>query len=33
MYYMAWHAEPEHNTMPYEVQGPDSDFDRNDWII
>ena len=31
MYCMVWHAELEHKTMPYEVQGPD--FDRNEWII
>ena len=33
MYCMVWHAEPEHKNMPYEVQGSDSDFDRNEWII
>ena len=29
MHYMVWHAEPKHKTMPYEVQGSHSDFDRN----
>ena len=30
---MVWPAEPEHKNMPYKVQGSDSDFDRNEWIV